>query len=106
MSKESRMKFEKFFDVLGEIIAFLAIVLFALLIINAKFDFLPDKVVEILSYCKEWVGLVLIAVVGMEATIKRNILIRIIFYLLVAVVVIFMFFPETYNYLINLVPSK
>ena len=105
MSKESRKSFEKVLDVLGEIIAFLAVALLALIIINAKFDFIPEKIAGILSVCKEWVGLVLIAVVGLEATIKRNILIRIIFYLLVAVVVVFMFFPSTFDYLTGLVPA-
>lgn len=105
MSKESRKGFEKVLDTLGEIIAFLAVALLALVIINAKFDFLPEKVASILAVCKEWVGLVLIAVVGLEATIKRNIIIRIVFYLLVAVVVIFMFFPSTFEYLTGLVPA-
>lgn len=103
MSKETRFKMEKVFDVLGEIIAFLAVVVMALLIINATFDFLPTTIVNILTVVQTFVGLVLIAVVGFEATIKRNFLIRLIFYILVAIIVIFMFFPGTWENLIGII---
>ncbi len=101
MSKEFRDKLEKVFDVLGEIIAFVTALVWALVIIHANFNFLPDIVVDIFNVAKEWLLLVLVGVVGFEATIKRNFVIRLIFYIIMAVLVIFHCFPDTYNQLIG-----
>ena len=103
MSKEFREKLEKVFDVLGEILAFVTAVVWVLVIIDQNFPFLPQKMVDIFNVSKTWLLLALVAVVGLEATIKRNILVRIFFYLLLAVLIIFHFFPGTYDYLIGLV---
>ena len=83
-------KAEKFFDIIGEILAVVLVIVYALLIINANFSFLPDV-------------LVLIAVVGLEAMSKRNFVFQIIFLALLALIVVFMFFPETYQNFIHLV---
>ena len=94
---------EKVFDILGEIIAVVLVITFALLIIDANFKFLPDVLYNILTVIRNYGALVLIAVVGLEAISKRNIIFRIIFYLLLALIVVFLFFPGTYDNLINLV---
>lgn len=94
---------EKVFDILGEIIAVVLVITFALLIIDANFEFLPDVLYNILTIIRNYGALVLIAVVGLEAISKRNIIFRIIFYLLLALIVVFLFFPGTYDNLINLV---
>ena len=101
--KEFREKLEKVFDVLGEILAIATLIVWILVIINQNFHFLPTQMADILTVAKAWMLIALVAIVGFEATIKRNILIRIIFYLLLAVLIIFHFFPGTYNYLIGLV---
>ena len=103
MSKEFRGKLEKVFDVLGEILAFVTAVVWVLVIIDQNFPFLPQKMVDIFNISKTWLLLALVAVVGLEATIKRNIIVRIFFYLLLAVLIIFHFFPGTYDYLVGLV---
>ena len=94
---------EKVFDILGEIIAVVLVITFALLIIDANFKFLPDVLYNILTVIRNYGALLLIAVVGLEAISKRNIIFRIIFYLLLALIVVFLFFPGTYENLINLV---
>lgn len=103
MDKETRMKLEKVFDVLGEILAFVTAVVWALVIVDQNFHFLPEVVVNIFNVAKAWLLLVLVGVVGMEATIKRNIIIRIAFYIIMAILIIFHCFPGTYDYLIGLV---
>ena len=103
MGKEFREKLEKVFDVLGEILAFVTALAWALVIINANFHFLPEVVVNIFNIAKEWLLLVLVGVVGLEATIKRNFVIRLIFYLLMAVLIIFHCFPGTYEQLIGMI---
>ncbi len=104
MSKEFREKLEKVFDVLGEILAFVTAIVWVLVIIDQNFKFLPEQMVNIFNVSKTWLLLALVGIVGLEATIKRNILIRILFYLILAVLIIFHFFPGTYDYLIGLVP--
>lgn len=103
--KEFRLQLEKVFDFLGEIIAFLVIAIWAVYIIDTNFVFLPEVLRNIFAYVRYWGLLVLVAVEGFECTIKRNIIIRLIFYILLAVVVIFSFFPDTYNMLIAYVPG-
>ena len=103
MSKEFRMKLEKLFDVLGEILAFITAVVWVLVIINQNFNFLPTEIANILTVSKSWLLLALVGVVGFEATIKRNIIIRLIFYVLLAVLIIFHCFPGTYDYLVGLI---
>lgn len=102
MGKEFREKLEKVFDILGEILAFVTAVVWALVIINQNFDFLPQKMVNIFNVAKSWLLLVLVGIVGLEATMKRNIIIRILFYLVLAVLIIFHCFPGTYDYLVGL----
>ncbi len=102
MGKEFREKLEKVFDILGEILAFVTAVVWALVIINQNFDFLPQKMVDIFNVAKSWLLLVLVGIVGLEATMKRNIIIRILFYLVLAVLIIFHCFPGTYDYLVGL----
>ena len=41
---------EKVFDIIGEILAVIMVIVFALLIINANFDFLPDMVLKVPNY--------------------------------------------------------
>ena len=103
MSKEFRMKLEKLFDVLGEILAFVTAVVWVLVIINQNFNFLPTEIANILTVSKSWLLLALVGVVGFEATIKRNIIIRLVFYVLLAVLIIFHCFPGTYDYLVGLI---
>ena len=96
---------EKVFDIIGEILAVIMAIVFALLIINANFDFLPDMVLKVFSYVQNYGALILMAVVGLEAMSKRNFIFQIIFLALLAVIVIFLFFPGTYENLIGLIPS-
>ena len=96
-------KAEKFFDIIGEILAVVLVIVYALLIINANFSFLPDVLLDIFSVIHTYGGLVLIAVVGLEAMSKRNFVFQIIFLALLALIVVFMFFPETSQNFIHLV---
>jgi uncharacterized membrane protein YhaH (DUF805 family) len=64
---------------------------------------LPQVVVNVFNVAKAWLLLVLVGVVGLEATIKRNFVIRLIFYIVMAILIIFHCFPGTYDYLVGLV---
>lgn len=94
---------EKVWDTIGEILAVVMVLVYAVLIINANFQFIPQGVfMNILEVLRTYGSLLLVAVVGLEAMSKRNIVFRIIFIALLALIVVFMFFPETYQNFINL----
>lgn len=93
---------EKLWDVLGEILAVVLVITYAVLIINANFPFIHNEtVLMILDILRTYGSLALVGIVGLEAMSKRNFFFQIIFLALCAIVVIFLFFPDTYNNLIG-----
>jgi hypothetical protein len=97
-------KLEPFFDILGEILAVVMVVVYIVSLANAQWGFITNAtVLNILAIIRTYGALLLVAVVGLEAMSKRNIVLRLIFYACLAIIVIFMFFPDTYTQLIGLI---
>ncbi len=96
-------KLSEVFDIIGEILAVVLVVVYALLIINANFEFLPATVLNVFKILQTYGALLLVGIVGLEAMTKRNIVLQIIFLALMALIVIFLFFPGTYENLIGLI---
>ena len=97
-------KSEKFFDIIGEILAVVLVLVYVVLILNANFSFIPEGVfLNILEILRTYGSLILVGVVGLEAMSKRNLVFQIIFIALLVLIVVFLFFPGTYENLINLV---
>lgn len=95
---------EKIWDILGEILAVVLVLTYAALILNANFAFIPEGVfLNVLEIIRTYGSLVLVGVVGLEAMSKRNVIFQIIFLALCALIVIFLFFPGTYENLIAIV---
>ena len=105
MSKnESAMK--PVLDWLGGICAFLTVVVYALLLVNASWAFLPEWLYNILIVCKTWAPLIVVAITGLEFTRGRNLIVKLLFYILLAAVVVGMFYPETWNEFVGVVNEK
>lgn len=85
----------KFLDVIGKILAVLLVFAFLLYYINLNYQFLPDIVETILNFATHWGALLVAGVTAVEAVIKRNFIITIVFLVVIAAVVVFMFFPGT-----------
>ena len=85
----------KFLSGLGGIAAFITVFAYALYFINMKFAFLSGDFNTIVGYVMQWGALVVLAITGLEFVwVKRwGVLLIIIYLALVAVVVVFMFFP-------------
>ena len=97
-------KLEPFFDILGEILAVVMVVVYIVSLANAQWGFITNAtVLNILAIIRTYGALLLVPVVGLEAMSKRNIVLRLIFYACLAIIVIFMFFPDTYTQLIGLI---
>lgn len=95
---EKNKDLEKTLDIVGEVLAFLTIALYAVLIINATWSFIPEGTfLNVLLVAKTYAGLAVVAIVGLEAVVKQNFLIRLLFLVLLAVVIIFQFFPGTWQ---------
>ena len=90
-------------DWLGGICAFLTVAVYALLLANASWSFLPEWLYNIFVVCKTWAPLVVVAITGFEFTREKNFLIRLLFLLMLAAVVAGMFFPETWNKFVGIV---
>ena len=92
------------FDIIGEILAVLLVIVYIVLIINANFPFIENAtVMNILEIARTYGSLLLVAVVGLEAMSKRNFVFQIIFLAMLALIVVFLFFPDTYSNLIDLI---
>jgi len=88
---------EKILDILGEICAVLTVVLYAVLIINANWTFIPAGLFfDILLVVKNYAALAVVLIVSFEAMVKRNFVFKVIFLILLAVIVLFQFFPGTW----------
>ncbi|MBR1968074.1 MAG: hypothetical protein IKA11_01610 [Clostridia bacterium] len=92
---------KKLWDVLGGILAIVLVVTYALLILNANFAFISGDFLKTLDIIRTYGSLALIGIVGLEAVSRRCLIIKIIYLLLCAIIVIFLFFPDTYQNLIG-----
>ena len=110
MGKNSGWKqaMEKVFDIIGEILAVIYILVFVLLLIDAQWPFISnvDWLYNAFRIIWQYGAFVIAAIVGLEAMVKRNFLLFLIFAALLAVCIIFIFFPGTYESLLNFLPSK
>ena len=88
-------------DILGllaETIAFFTIVLYLVLVVNANWSFIPSgSLLNVLNAIKIYAPMALLLVVGLQVTSKKPFTVRVIYYIAIAVIVIFQFFPATWS---------
>ena len=84
-------------NLLAETIAFFTIILYLVLVINANWAFIPaGSFYNVLNALKNYAPLALLLVVGLQVTSKQAFAIRVIFYVAIAIIIIFQFFPSTW----------
>ena len=86
--------------------AFLTVAVYIVLIVHGNWAFLPVKAVEILSIVRTWAPLVVVAIAGLEFVSDKPFIVKLLFYIMVAGVVIFMFFPDTWSGFVTAVNKK
>ena len=91
---------DKLWDVLGEILAIVLVIVYILSMADAQWGFLTGTLLSVVSFLRAYGSLLLVAIVGMEAVSKRAFIWRLLFYIAVAAIVVFSFFPGTYENLI------
>lgn len=96
-------KLEKALDILGEVLAFLTVVLYAVLIVNSTWTFIPQGTLfNVLNIARTYASLALMIVVGLECVVKRGFIVKLVFLVLVAIIIIFQFFPGTWNSVVSI----
>ena len=86
---------KKVLSLIGGILAFLTVIMYAVLFINAVWSFLPANVVAFMEGIKFFAVLAVCGITGLEfAFATKSKLLIFLFILILAVVVIFMFFPN------------
>ncbi|MBR2974611.1 MAG: hypothetical protein IKC47_02575 [Clostridia bacterium] len=99
---KARIFFEKVFDKAGEVLAFVTLAIYAVWLLNAQLTFITNETaLYIIELVRLWAPMLLMAVVGMEFAMNRKFFVRLIVYILIAVIVILMFFPGTWETIRN-----
>lgn len=90
-------------DVLGGIAAFLTVAVYLVLIIHGNWAFLPESVYNVLVVVRAWAPLVVVAITGLEFVSTKGFVLKLIFIIAMVAVVIFMFFPGTWDQFVGIV---
>lgn len=107
MSKRDRVRgngLSDILNILAETIAFFTIVLYLVLLINANWTFITsDSALNVLNVLKFYAPLALLLVVGLQVTSKQPFVVRIIFYIAIALIIVFQFFPATWDNFVGII---
>lgn len=105
MVDNSRQVRKQIFDVIGGIAAVVTVLVYILLCINSQWPFIQPNttIFKVLTVIQVYAPMVVVAIVGIEFFSTKNIVFRILFYLAIAFVVIFMFFPATWSNFVGIV---
>ena len=92
------------FDFLNKLLAFVVIVAYVVFAINANWAFIENEtVLSVINGIMRYGPLAICGLVLIEFAIKRNLVIQIVVYALIALAVIFQFFPDTFNAMVSYV---
>lgn len=98
MAKGLGTTMAKLVDGVTKICAFLLVFAYIFFALNANFHFVDNSLLnEIITYIMYYGPIIIVALVCVEFAISKNILIQILLYALVAVMIIFQFFPGTWD---------
>lgn len=105
MVDNSREVRKQIFDVIGCLAAIVTVLTYLVLCINATWSFIPEGsfIMNVLMAIRTWAPLVVVAIVGIEYVADKNIVFRILLYIMIALIVIFMFFPNTWSQVVGII---
>lgn len=93
-------------DWLGGVAAFLTVLTFALLAIDAKWPFLGVDLINILRIVETWAPLIVVGITAFEFCSGRSMLFRIVFAALFAIVILSMFFGTTWDKVVGIINGQ
>jgi hypothetical protein len=96
---------KKVYNALGQLFGFLTILLFAFLYMNSMFSFgIDSEIIGILELVKTYAIFAVCGLAGLEFASGKKLL-ALIYFLVLAFVIIFSFFPVIRNQIINVVTT-
>lgn len=96
----------KVLSVVNKILAFVVLLSYGLFAINLNWPFITDEVLlNIINAIMYYGPLTICSLVMVEFAIKRNIIIQIVVYAVIALAVIFQFFPATLDSIFHYLPK-
>ena len=103
MSNEEKSGFVQMLDFFGKLIAVLMILRYGALIAENYFTFLPTEgfIFDAINYIGLYAPMALMIVVGLEAVWDKSDLLKLVFLVICAAIVIFSFFPDVWVTIIN-----
>ena len=92
-------------DVIGMLAAVVTIIAYVVLCIDAQWNFIDDGtfVMNVLKVIQTYAPLVVVGIVGLEFVSTKGLITRIVFYVAIALVVVCMFFPGTWENFVGIV---
>ncbi len=96
MEKKSENTLSYYLDLIAGWLAFATAILYAILIFNANFLFMSTGMLDVFRVILVYMPLVLVAIVGLEFTMKRSLITRVAFLVVLTIIVLFQFFPNTW----------
>lgn len=97
---------KKLYNALGQFFGFLTIALYAFLFINAVFNFgLDSSIINLLETIKLYAIFGVCGLAGLEFVAGKKLL-GLIYFILLAIVVIFSFFPDVRDLILTYVPQQ
>lgn len=92
-------------DVIGMLAAAVTIIAYVVLCIDAQWSFIPTDsfVMNVLRVIQTYAPLVVVGIVGLEFVADKSLVVKLVFYIAIAIVVVFMFFPGTWENLVGIV---
>ena len=90
---------------IGNIAAAITIVTYLILCINSTWTFINEAsfIYNVLAVIKTWAPLVVVGITGLEFVSNKSLVIRLVFYIAIALVVVFMFFPATWSNFVGVI---
>ncbi len=86
----------KILSIVNKILAFAVLLAYALFAINMNWPFITnDTLISVIKGVMYYGPLAICGMVMIEFAIKRNIIIQLVVYAIIAIAIIFQFFPET-----------
>lgn len=91
------------FNLIGQLTAFLTIVVYICVILDANLHFIPEgELLVAFKTLKTYAPLVLVLVVGLQFAQERDFLIKLALYISIVVIILFQFFPGTWQNFIGI----
>ena len=90
---------------IGCVAAAITILTYLILCIHSAWNFIDEAsfIYNVLVIVRTWAPLVVVGITGLEFVSDKNLIIKIVFYVAIALVVIFMFFPSTWTQFVGVV---